>query len=245
MGRKSRATIRNTKIPKHLTKIAMTPEQYYKLKVYIKSIILPGTPAFEYEHLSSKEIKQIHHQWLNNALEMIGPKFFQEGSRGLVWPKDYNKIYKVVHQVVRASSIGIRKNYKKKELRAIREGAGDNEMEMTHDGHYDGKDADDTDDTDVKEDVILDEDEKYAQWEGEEKMMAVLMATDQESLVKNMIKGMGAEPIELEDLLGLMKPEVFAHFPNLDNEYFNWDEIMDPSSPESVSHLSNLDQCGL
>ena len=91
MGRKSQATIRNAKIPKHLTKIAMTPEQYYELKVYIKSIILPGSPAFECEHLSSKEIKRTYSQWLKNALEVIGPKFFQEGSKGLVWPEDYNK----------------------------------------------------------------------------------------------------------------------------------------------------------
>jgi len=91
MGRKSQATIRNAKIPKHITKIAMTPEQYYELKVYIKSIILPGTPAYEYERLSNKESKQIHHQWLNSVLEVMGPKFFQEGSKGLVWPVDYHK----------------------------------------------------------------------------------------------------------------------------------------------------------
>ena len=57
----------------------------------------------------------------------------------------YLRIYKLVHQVVRASSIGIRKNYKRKELKAVREGAGDNEMEIIHDGQYDGMDADDTD----------------------------------------------------------------------------------------------------
>lgn len=28
---------------------------------------------------------------------------------------------------------------------------------------------------------------------------------------------------------------MFAHFPDLDNEYFDWDEIMDPSNPEPVS----------
>jgi len=37
---------------------------------------------------------------------------------------------------------------------------------------------------------------------------------------------------------------VFAHFPNLENEYFDWDEIIDPSSPEPVSHLASLDQRG-
>ena len=89
MGRKSRATIRNVKIPKHLTEFSMTPEQYSDLKVYIKSIILPGSPAFECERISNKEIKQIYHQWLNNALEVIGPKFFQEGWEGLVWPENY------------------------------------------------------------------------------------------------------------------------------------------------------------
>ena len=69
----------------------MTPEQYSELRVYLKSIILPGSPAFEYECLGNKEIKQIYHQWLNNALKVIGPKFFQEGWEGLVWPENYNR----------------------------------------------------------------------------------------------------------------------------------------------------------
>ena len=117
----------------------------------------------------------------------------------------YPRIYKAVHRVVRTLSIGVRKNYKR-ELRAVGEGADHNEMEMTQDNdHYDGKDADDTDDTNVKEDVILDEDEKYAQWEKEKMRAMMTIAVDQENQIKNTIKGVDAEPIELEDLLGLMK----------------------------------------
>lgn len=122
---------------------------------------------------------------------------------------------------MRTLSIGIRKNYKKKELRAVREGAGDNEMEIIHDGQYDGMDANDTDDTDVKEDVIfikeviiIKDEEEYAQWEGEDKMMPMLMAMDQENhQVKDTIEGMDAEPIKLEHLLGLMK--VYPQTPSI------------------------------
>ena len=114
----------------------------------------------------------------------------------------YLRIYEAVHQVVRTLSIRIRKNYKRKQLRAVREGAGDNEMEMVQDDdHYDGKE-----DLIFIKEVILIEDEEYAQWEGEEENM---MAADQENQVKDTVKGMYAEPIELEDLLGLMK--VFPH----------------------------------
>ena len=112
----------------------------------------------------------------------------------------YPRIYKAVHQVVRTLSIGIRKNYKK-ELRAVREGAGDNEMEIIQDDdHYDGKE-----DLIFIKEVILIEDEEYAQWEGEEEMMPMLMAADQENQVKDTVKEMYAEPIKLQDLLGLMK----------------------------------------
>ena len=91
MGRKSLATNRNAKIPKYITDIAMTPEQYYEFKVYIKSIVLPGTPAFEFKRLSINDNKQIYSEWLNNALKDIGPKFFSEGANSLVWPKDHDR----------------------------------------------------------------------------------------------------------------------------------------------------------
>ncbi|CUS12674.1 unnamed protein product [Tuber aestivum] len=96
------------------------------------------------------------------------------------------------------------------------------------------------DDTDSEEGVmVLDEDERYAQWEQEEEKMRVILASaDRENQDDDTVEeGMDAEPIELEDLLGLMKPEMFANFPNLDDEYFDWDEILDPSSPEPVARL--------
>jgi len=113
-------------------------------------------------------------------------------------------------------SIGIRKNHQK-ELRATRGEARDNETKMTREDHHHevkgGDETDDTDDTDVKEGMALNEDEKYAQWEQEEKMMAMMMAIDQENQEGGAIEeGMDVEPIELEDLLGLMKvcPQVLS-----------------------------------
>lgn len=110
----------------------------------------------------------------------------------------YSRIYEAVHQVVRTLSIRLRKNYKRGQLRAVHEGEGENGMEMVQDDdHYDGKE-----DLIFIKEVILIEDEKYAQWEGEEENM---MAADQENQAKDTVKGMYAEPIELEDFLGLMK----------------------------------------
>ena len=107
---------------------------------------------------------------------------------------------------MRTLCIRIRKNYKKRELRAAHKGAGDNEMEMIQEGdHYDGKE-----DLIFIKEVILIEDEEYAQWEGEAEDM---MAADQENQAKDTIKGMYAEPIELEDLLGLMK--VYPQAPSI------------------------------
>jgi len=101
---------------------------------------------------------------------------------------------------VRALSIGIRKSYQKGLGVAPRE-AGDKKMEMAGEDHYyEAKDGDDTDDTDVKEDAILDGDEKYVQCE-QEKMMEM----NQENEAENPIQGMDTEPVGLEDLLGLMK----------------------------------------
>jgi len=73
----------------HITENGMTPEAYNELKVYIKSIILPGSPAFEYSGPGNMESKMVYHQWFDNALEEIGPRFFPRDSNGLVWPEDY------------------------------------------------------------------------------------------------------------------------------------------------------------
>ena len=107
---------------------------------------------------------------------------------------------------MRTLSIRLRKNYKRGQLSAVRKGESDNEMEMVQDhDHYDGKE-----DLIFIKEVILIEDEEYAQWEGEEENM---MAADQENQAKDTIKGMYAEPLELEDFLGLMK--VYPQAPSI------------------------------
>ncbi|CUS12669.1 unnamed protein product [Tuber aestivum] len=237
MGRKSLGATRKSRIPKHITEISMASDKYYELKVYIKSVVVPGTPAFEFRRLGHGANKKSYHLWLHNILEEVGPRLFPSGVRGLVWPEDHHKIYKAVHQVVRVLSVGIRKGYYRRNPRAVQRGSSDDEIEMTQDGEpHEGEAGD----TDTEEDVaVLDEDERYAQWkQEEEKMRVILAAADQENQDDDTVEeGMDAEPIELEDLLGLMKPEVFANFPNVDDEYFDWDEILDPSSPEPIARL--------
>ncbi|CUS12670.1 unnamed protein product [Tuber aestivum] len=237
MGKKPRGTTRKARITKYITGISMSSDKYYELKVHIKSIVVPGTPAFEFRRLGHGTNKKSYYLWLHKTLEEIGPRFFPSGARGLVWPEDYDKIYKVVHQVVRILSAGIRKDYYRRNPRAVQRGSSDDEMEMAQDGELHEGEAGDTD---TEEDVVaLDEDGRYAQWEQEEvKMRVILEARDQENQDDDTVEeAMGAEPIELEDLLGLMKPEVFANFPNVDDEYFDWDEILDPSSPEPVRYF--------
>ncbi|CUS12685.1 unnamed protein product [Tuber aestivum] len=241
MGRTTRETIRNAKISKQITQTSMTPEQYSELKVYIKSIILPGTPAFEGERLGTKESKQIYKKWLNSVLEEVGPRFFPGGAKGWVWPENRYEIYKAIHQVVRTLSIRVRRDYQKRELTTSREEGGDNEMVMAQDNDfYEHRMVDDTDVANVKVDVMIsDKDKKYVQRDqGEGKMLALNEMAGKENQDDDMMEEeMDAEPIELEDLLGSMKPEVFGHFPNLDDEYFDWDEIMDPKSPDPIARL--------
>ncbi|CUS12672.1 unnamed protein product, partial [Tuber aestivum] len=123
---------------------------------------------------------------------------------------------------MRVLSVGIRKDYYRRNPRAVQRGSSDDEMEMAQDEEpHEGEAGD----TDTEEDfVALDEDARYAQWEQEEeKMGGVLEAIDQENQDDDTVEeAMDVEPIELEDLLGLMKPEVFANFPNVDDEYFDW-----------------------
>jgi len=89
-----------------------------------------------------------------------------------------------IHLIVHTLSIGIRVNYKKKELDAVCEGAGDNEIQITQDhDYYDGKNADDTNNTNVQKDMILDKEKKYAQSK-KEKMTMLIMAVNQENQVK-------------------------------------------------------------
>ncbi|CUS12671.1 unnamed protein product [Tuber aestivum] len=238
MGRKSLGATRKARIPKHITKISMTSDKYYELKVYIKSVVILGTPAFEFRRLGHGANKKSYHLWLHKTLEEVGPRFFPSGTRGLVWPVDYDQIYKGIHQVVRALSIGIRKNYYRRNPRAVQRGSGDDEIEMAQ--HEEAHEWEASDDTDTEEDVVvLNEDERYGQWEQEEEnMRAILAAADRENQDDDTVEeGMDAEPIEVEDLLGLMKPEVFVNFPNVDDEYFDWDEILDPRNPEPITRL--------
>ncbi|KAG0635524.1 hypothetical protein HOY80DRAFT_1025005 [Tuber brumale] len=235
MGRKSLGATRKAKIPKHITKIAMTSEKYYDLKVYIKSIIIPGTPAFECNRLGNNSSKQAYRLWLHNLIEEIGPRFFPTGGRGLAWPEDYDQICKAVHQVVRALSIGIRKSYKMRGLGAVKE-TGREKMEMAQGGELHGGAA--ADNTDAEEEVMmLNGHEVYVERVQEEERM--MMAMDQGNQDNNtMDEDMNAEPIEMEDLLdAMMKPEVFANFPNLDDEYFDWYEVVDPMCPDPAALL--------
>lgn len=92
MGRKSAETVHSIKTPKHILEIGMTPDEYFDLKVDIKSIIaLPGMPGFEGKRFNSKENEKAYRQWLHNALLQLGPKFFPKGGKGLVWPEDYDR----------------------------------------------------------------------------------------------------------------------------------------------------------
>jgi len=89
MGSKSPEITSADKPSKRITEIGMTPEAYHELSVHIKSIILPGTLALECSGPGGIESKIVYHQWFDNALEEIGPKFFPRGANGLVWPEDY------------------------------------------------------------------------------------------------------------------------------------------------------------
>ncbi|PUU73147.1 hypothetical protein B9Z19DRAFT_1069225 [Tuber borchii] len=227
------ATVRTTKLPKHIAEIGMTAEQYFELKVHIKSIILPGTPAFESKRIDSKD--PVYRQWLINALREIGPRFFSRGGNGLVWPEERAGISRAVHQVIRALGAKIKLNYKL-ELGVAGNGTGDG-VEMARDNeHYEGGDADDTD---PEEDIVM-ADEKVLPEDQENGVMIMIDQNDQAE--KRMEEEMEAAAIELEDLLALMQPEAFAQFPDFDDDYFDWDELMDSNTSDGVRHLANLDQ---
>ncbi|RPA95855.1 hypothetical protein L873DRAFT_1845693 [Choiromyces venosus 120613-1] len=235
MSGNSQKTLKNARMPKHITEIGMTTAQYYELKVYLKSIILPGTPPFG--SLQNSDSKRAHRQWLNNALREIGPRFFPGGVEGLVWPKDYDEIYNVVHQAVRVMSIGMRKQYEKEQGDAQKNGDNDVEMEIVQDGELGG--AATSGEADFGEGVkALDEDETYAEWEKEEEMMrAMIEEMEKDIPVEDMMEGMDAEPLELEYMLELMKPEMFVNFPDFIDEHFDWDAIVDVNKPEPVARL--------
>ncbi|KAG0640280.1 hypothetical protein HOY80DRAFT_1136076 [Tuber brumale] len=234
MGGNSLETNGTTKFPNHITKIGMSAEQYYELKAYLKSKILPGAPTFECNRLGDKESKKAYHQWFNNALEDIGPRFFPQGGKGLVWPEDYVGIYKAVYEVVEILSVG-KDQEMANNLRAVEGEIGDcDEMEMVLD--YGLDEGESAGDTDLEEDYLL-ADEEIAQDEQEDQMM--VMGKDYKNK-QAMEEGVEAAAIGLEDVLGLMKPEVFAYFPSLAEGCFDWDEVVGSISPESIARLLSL-----
>ncbi|PUU73151.1 hypothetical protein B9Z19DRAFT_1164626 [Tuber borchii] len=196
MVRRSPETVRTTKLSKHITEIGMTAKRYFELKVYIKSIILPGTPAFESKRIDSKD--QVYRLWPKNALQEIGPRFFPRGGNGLVWPEERARISRAVHQVIRALAAKIKLNYKV-ELVVAGNGTGDG-VEMARDNeHYEGGDADDTD---PEEDVVM-ADEKVLPEEQGNGVMIMIDQNDQAE--KRMEEEMETTAIELEGLFALMQ----------------------------------------
>ncbi|KAG0129959.1 hypothetical protein HOY82DRAFT_610102 [Tuber indicum] len=227
MAKNSPNTIKTAKTPKHIIEISMTPEKYYELKVYLKSILLPGTPPVECKRLDIGDNKRVYRQWINNALEEIGPKFFPGGrGKGLVWPEDHVGIYKAVHQVVRALSIGVRNNYKKNGgLVAVEEHINRDEMGMAQG------------DSDV-EGVVEAVDKEVSKETQKDEVMAIMTNQDDQN-EDSLEEWMDAPAIELEDLLGVkIGPEMFAHIPDLAEDNFDWEEIMDWNSPEPVRYLT-------
>ncbi|RPA95854.1 hypothetical protein L873DRAFT_1791958 [Choiromyces venosus 120613-1] len=162
--------------------IAMTTEKYYDLKVYIKTIILPGTLPFESGRSTNPASKGGYQKWIKSELRLIGPRFFPRGAERLVWPKDYDDCWEGVKE--------------------------------------------------------LDEDERYAEWEKEEEMMIEMIEMMEKKIpVEDSMEGMDAEPLELEDVLGLMKPEMFSNFPDFVDEHFDWDAVLDVRKPEPIARL--------
>ncbi|KAG0635520.1 hypothetical protein HOY80DRAFT_1025041 [Tuber brumale] len=221
MERKPGKTVKTAKIPKYITKIGMTPSQYFDLKVHIKSIILPGTPGFESKRFDSRDREQAYRQWLDDVLLELGPRFFPRGGKG---------IYKAVHQLVRTSSYKIRKAHGKEMggVMVVKGGAGNDEAEagLSGDGGGPagnpgiGKDA-----------VVVDEETGENQKQARETMVTEQDDHDREATEEEM----EAAAIELADLLDLMKPEVFAPLPDLTDEDFDWGEVADLRYPEQVA----------
>ncbi|CUS12991.1 unnamed protein product [Tuber aestivum] len=225
MARISAPTIKAAKIPKHIIKIGMTPEQYFGLKIHLKSIILPGTPGFEGKRFSSKSA---YREWLNQALREIGPRFFPGGGKGLVWPLDYDRIYGAVNHVIQALSYQIRKDHKKKMERSrVAGGENDNGTGAAEDGEHCGGSL--ADDTNVDEAATMSDEESVQEQKQEEEIVVDQNLLDEET--------MREEPIELEDLSDFKKPEVFAEFADLADEHFNWADVTGAARPEQSIRL--------
>ncbi|KAG0130843.1 hypothetical protein HOY82DRAFT_648006 [Tuber indicum] len=227
MARISATTIRAAKAPKHIINIGMSPDEYFELKIHIKSIVVPGTPGFEGKRSRNKVE---YRRWLGQALEEIGPKFFPGGGKRLVWPVDYDRIYGAVDQVIQALGYKIRRDHKKVEGLEVDKGEKNDEMGMVENGeHCEGG----LDDTNIDEDAFM-IDPEFAQ---EKKQVMEISAmgqndVDGEAAGAKMEPEMEPGPTELEDLFDLLRPEVFAEFPDLADEHFDWAGITDSQRPE-------------
>ncbi|RPB00597.1 hypothetical protein L873DRAFT_1842982 [Choiromyces venosus 120613-1] len=217
MDKSSLSTHKTTKTPKYITVTGMTPTQYYHLKLYIKSILLPGTPALNKQCFETQQSLEVYQQWLNNALEVIGPRFFPVGGSGYIWPTDHERIYKAVHFVVRDLSWKIRKSNQ------MKMGAGlGADLQNAEDGENHGAGAADAI---VVAGVILVDEEMQTQ--GKHEDLGIVLqeqgreATDEE---------MDASFLELQDLLVLMIPEVATALPDLVDEEIDWDELLEFNS---------------
>ncbi|CUS12992.1 unnamed protein product [Tuber aestivum] len=233
MGRKSTETIKTSKTPKYIAETGMTPNQYFDLKVHIKSITLPGTPGFEGKRFSSRESERAYRQWLHNALLQLGPKFFPGGGKGLAWPQDYEGIHKAVHQVVRSLSYKIRKNYANQVERVSVAGgkAWNDKTKAETPEAGDRCGCGPICDSDVDEGVVM-IDKEVGREQNQVEEVTVTKQHHQDREVTE--EEMKAAAIGLEDLLDLMRPEVSPQLPDLTMEDFDWDEVADTECPELV-----------
>ncbi|RPA95857.1 hypothetical protein L873DRAFT_1791961 [Choiromyces venosus 120613-1] len=231
MEKKYQGTKRSAPIPKHITSIGMSTEQYYELKVFIKLTVLPGTPCYDMRLSKGKEGRESSRKWLDSALGEIGPRLFPRGGKGLVWPENYTEIYGAVYTVIRSLSANIRKDYKKKEdLKVTKETLSDDGKELLQ--HTADPEPRGSASTDFEEDLMIIDEEVQMQ---NNSRMRVRLEEHSDELTN-------AAELELEDLLDLMKPEAFAQFPGLADEGFDWDDVDDPYTVDALRYLANLDQ---
>ncbi|RPA95858.1 hypothetical protein L873DRAFT_1845696 [Choiromyces venosus 120613-1] len=252
MPRRSSETIKTTKPPKYIADTGMNAEGYYYLKIYIKSIIVPGTPPLEYDRFDVKD--DVYCQWLHNALKEIGPRFFPGGEGALVWPLDYTEIFKTVHRAIRVLTPKIKHHYREFGRGYFENQALDNQTDSAQAEAYDADDSGDTEvengepencDDDYDGDTAVEEDAMMVDGEvvPEELDEEITLITDQDDQGEYMRdKRMDAAATELKDLIDLMKPESFSQLPDLADDCFDWEEAEDSNILDTVRHLAILDQ---
>ncbi|RPB00600.1 hypothetical protein L873DRAFT_1788952 [Choiromyces venosus 120613-1] len=217
-------------MPKYITITGMTPENYFNLKVHIKTLLLPGTPGFEKKPWGNKESTPIYREWLNQVLDTIGPQFFPEGGSGLVWPTHYEGIYKAIRNVVVDLSWKMRKGYELKmeeETRAVFQ-APEAEDGEPHEAGPAGT-VDDLGDVIKVSGGVM-------QTQGQGGDHGIVMheqdgrTTDEE---------MDGAVLGLEDLYLLTMHETSTGLPDLSGEEIDWDELLDfnPEEPFPCSFI--------